>query len=92
MEGPPVSSDDEIRIHPKRKAHPEQKFIFVGDKKLKKLQKAAWDAQWWPETKKNGLMWLAPDGAGQVMLHGTSSDHHAYDNALGEFRRAGLDV
>lgn len=37
-------------------------------------------------------MWLAPDGTGQVMLHATTSDHHAYANALAEFRKAGLDA
>ena len=60
-----MSRDDEIPIHPKRRAHPNQQFICVGDKSLKKLQKAAWDANWWPERKKNGLMWLAPDGSGK---------------------------
>jgi hypothetical protein len=70
----PVSSDEDIPIHPKRKAHPEQQFIFVGDKKLKKLQKAAWDAKWWPERKKNGIMWLASDETGHVMAHGSNSD------------------
>ena len=79
-------------MHPKRRANDAQQFISVGDKALKKLQKAAWDAGWWPEMKKSGIMWLAPDGAGQVMLHGSSSDHHAYANALGEFRKAGLEV
>jgi hypothetical protein len=87
-----MSRAEEISIHPKRKAHPEQQFSHVGDKKLKELQKAAWDAGWWPEKKKNGLMWLAPDGTGQVMLHATSSDHHAFANARNEFRKAGLDL
>lgn len=87
-----MSSDDEVPIHPKRKANPGAQFSFVGDKKLKKLQKAAWDANWWPEPKKNGIMWLAPDCAGQVMLHRSSSDHHALENALAEFRKAGLQV
>lgn len=77
-------------IHPKREANPDQQFIHVGDKDLKKLQKKAWNAGWWPTKKKNGIMWLAPDGTGHVMLHGSDSDHHAYDNALGEFRNAGL--
>jgi hypothetical protein len=57
---------------------------------LKKLQKKAWNAGWWPAKKKNGILWLAPGGSGHVMLHGSSSDHHAYDNALAEFRNAGL--
>lgn len=87
-----MSQDDEIPIHPKRKANPTAQFSYVGDKKLKKLQKEAWNAGWWAEPKKSGIMWLAPDGAGQVMLHGSSSDHHAYDNALAEFRKAGLQV
>lgn len=87
-----MSPTDEDPIHPKRAANPDQQFIHVGDKKLKKLQKAAWEANWWPEPKKNGIMWLAPDGSGQVMLHGSSSDHHAHANALGEFRKAGLKV
>ncbi len=85
-----MSSDDQV--HPKRKDNPAQEFIFVGDKKLKKLQKDAWAAGWWAEKKKNGIMWLAPDCAGQVMLHGSSSDHHAFDNALAAFRKAGLQV
>jgi hypothetical protein len=54
-----VSADDEMPVHPKREARPEQEFFYVGDKKLKKLQKAAWNANWWPERKKNGIMWLA---------------------------------
>ncbi len=85
-------SSDDVPIHPKRRANPEQGFLYVGDKRLKKLQKLAWDANWWPERKKNGIMWLAPDQSGQVMLHGSASDHHAYDNALAEFRKAGLEV
>jgi hypothetical protein len=87
-----MSSDDEIPTHPKRKAHPEQKFLYVGDKDLKKLQKAAWDAGWWPDTKKNGIMWLSPDGTGHVMLHASNSDHRAFANARKEFRNAGLEV
>lgn len=78
--------------HPKRIASPGQGFVYVGDKQLKKLQKTAWDAGWWPAEKKSGIMWLAPDGTGQVMLHATTSDHHAYANALSEFRKAGLDA
>lgn len=60
--------------HPKRIASPGQGFVYVGDKQLKKLQKTAWDAGWWPAEKKSGIMWLAPDGTGQVMLHATTSD------------------
>lgn len=78
--------------HPKRIANPDQGFIYVGDKELKKLQKRAWEAGWWPAEKKAGIMWLAPDAVGQVMLHGSSSDHHAYANAVAAFRAAGLDV
>lgn len=79
-------------MHPKRIANPDQGFIYVGDKQLRKLQKVAWEAGWWPDQKKKGILWMAPDGVGQVMLHGTSSDHHAYPNALAEFRKAGLDA
>lgn len=85
-------SGDDDEMHPKRKANPAQGFTFVGDKQLKKLQKEAWNAGWWAEPKKSGIMWLAPDGVGQVMLHDSSSDHHAFDNALAEFRKAGLQV
>lgn len=87
-----MSSDDDIPTHPKRQAHPEQQFDSVGDKRLRRLQKVAWDAGWWPERKRNGIMWLAPDGSGQVMLHGSASDHRAHDNAVAEFRKAGLEV
>jgi len=39
-------------LHPQRIAHPNQAFFAVGDKDLKKLQKAAWRAGWWPDKKK----------------------------------------
>ena len=78
--------------HPKRVTHPEQPFIYVGDKDLKKIQRAAWDAGWWPERKKSGIMWRAPNDAGHVMLHGTSRGGRAFENALAQFRRAGLDI
>jgi hypothetical protein len=68
-----VSSEGDDPIHPKRAANPAQPPIYVGDQKLKKLQRTAWEAGWWPEPKKNGIMWLAPDGSGQAMLHGSSS-------------------
>jgi hypothetical protein len=79
-------------LHPKRKANPDQKFIYAGDKKLKDVQKVAWDAGWWPERKKMGIMWLAPTGGGHVMVHSSSSDHRALDNALSLFRSAGLEI
>jgi hypothetical protein len=79
-------------MHPKRIANPRQDFIFVGGKELKKIQKAAWNAGWWPERKKNGVLWFASDGAGQVMLHSSASDRHALANAVSEFRKAGLDI
>lgn len=79
-------------MHPKRIAEPDQGFIYVGDKELKKLQKIAWEAGWWPAPKKKGILWQAPDRVGQVMLHATSSDHRAYNNALAAFRDAGLDA
>jgi len=60
--------------------------------RLKKLQRRAWDAGWWPERKKKGILWLAPDEGGQVMLHGSASDHRAYDNAVALFRSAGLET
>ena len=78
-------------MHPKRIDNPDQGFIHAGDKQLKKLQKAAWSAGWWPAPKKSGILWLAPDGVGQVMVHRTASDHRAYDNVRGLFRDAGLD-
>jgi hypothetical protein len=83
----PVRSEGDDPIHPKRAANPAQPPIYVGDKKLKKLQRTAWEAGWWPEPKKNGIMWLAPDGSGQVMLHGSSSDHHAHDTHSLNFAR-----
>lgn len=85
-------TEEDTALHPKRVANENQSFIYVGDKAFKKLQKKAWDAGWWPEQKKKGILWMAPDEAGQVMIHGTSSDHHAYDNTVGEFRRNGLDT
>lgn len=78
--------------HPKRLEHPEQALITVGGKRLKKLQRVAWKAGWWPAKKKSGILWMAPDGVGQVMLHGSDSDHHAFDNAVAQFRAAGLTV
>ena len=77
-------------MHPKRAANRDQPFIHVGDKKLKILQKAAWEAGWWPERKGNGIMW--PMGTGHVMVHGSNSDHHALANLTSEFRKAGLKV
>ncbi len=79
-------------LHPKRVENERQSFVFVGDKELKRLQQAAWKAGWWPEQKKSGILWLAPDGVGQVLLHGSASDHHAYKNARGLFHKAGLAV
>lgn len=78
--------------HPLRNDNPNHQFDYVGDKDLKKLQKKAWDAGWWPKRKKSGIMWLAPDGVGHVTLHNTSSDNHAYDNACSQFKAAGLKV
>jgi hypothetical protein len=78
-------------FHEKRIEHPDQLFIWAGDKELKKLQKTAWEAGWWPSKKKKGIMWMGPNGA-QVMVHGTPSDGHAYPNMLGEFRKQGLDA
>jgi hypothetical protein len=83
--------DDDKPIHPKRRVEPPPEFDYVGDKQLKKLQKCAWEAGWYPERKKKGIMWFAPDGVGHVMLHGSNSDHHAYKNLRSEFRSAGLD-
>jgi hypothetical protein len=80
------------QLHPKRTANPNRLFDAVGDKQLKKVQKVAWDAGWWPERKKSGILWLAPDQVNQVMLHGSASDRHALANARSEFRKAGLDV
>jgi hypothetical protein len=52
-----------------RSADTERRFInSVGNKDLKKLQKKAWNAGWWPERKKSGILWLAPQD-GHVMLH-----------------------
>lgn len=84
--------DTDNEEHPKRRASLDQQFIHVGDKDLKKLQKRAWDAGWWPERKKSGIMWFAPNGADHVMVHGSSSDHHAFANVRKEFRNAGLDA
>lgn len=84
-----ASEDEE---HPKRRANPDQQFIHVGDKDLKRPQRAAWQAGWWPERKKSGIMWFAPIGGGHVMVHGSSSDRHAFANVRKEFRNAGLDV
>ena len=85
-------NEDDNELHPKRVANKRQGFVAVGDKRLKKLQKLAWQAGWWPEQKKKGILWMAPNQVGQVMVHGSNSDHHAYDNLVGEFRKAGLDV
>jgi len=87
-----MGTSDEMPVHPKRGASRTQQFIFVGDKDLRKLQKAAWDAGWWPENKKRGIMWQAPDTVRHVMVHRSNSDHHAYANLLAEFRSAGLQV
>jgi hypothetical protein len=78
--------------HPKRIENPDQDFIYVGNKDLKKVQKKAWDAGWWPAQKKSGILWRHPDETGQVMLHGTASDRHALENAISLFRKAGLDI
>jgi hypothetical protein len=85
-------TEDDNELHPKRAANPDQAFTHVRDKHLKKVQKRAWDAGWWPAQKKSGILWQAPDGVGQVMLHGTASDHHAFENAVAEFRKAGLNI
>lgn len=81
-----------IAKHPKRLKNRDQAFVSVGDKDLKKVQKKAWDAGWWPAVKRNGIMWFAPDEIGQVMLHGSSSDRHALSNAVRDFQKAGLNI
>jgi hypothetical protein len=78
--------------HPKRLEDPDKAFVHVGDKRLKKLQKQAWEAGWWPEEKRDGIMWQSPDRRFQVMIHRSDSDHRAFDNAAALFRRFGLDV
>lgn len=87
-----TTTDNEPAQHPKRLANPKATFVHAGDKRLKKIQKAAWDAGWWPAEKKSGIMWQSPDGRHQVMLHRTDSDHRAYDNAVAQFRAAGLKL
>jgi len=87
-----IAMADDEQLHPKRRANPTMKFDSVGGKELKRVQKVAWAAGWWPKRTKKGIMWFAPDGVGQVLLHGTSSDHHATANAVAAFRKAGLDV
>jgi hypothetical protein len=78
--------------HPKRIENRDQKFISVGDKDLKKLQRKAWDAGWWPAAKKSGILWQAPDKIGQAMVHATANGPRAFNNIRGIFREAGLDV
>lgn len=87
-----TTEDDVEQEHHLRVANPQQKFIWVGDKKLKRLQKIAWDAGWWPKETKSGIMWRAPGDAGQVAIHGTNSDHRAIRNLTSEFRKAGLKI
>lgn len=82
----------DVPKHPKRAEDPDQPFIYVGDKDLKKVQRAAWDAWWWPVRKKSGIMWFAPDEDGHVMVHGSSRGGRAFENAVAQFRRAGLDI
>jgi hypothetical protein len=84
--------EDERTLHPKREQYTDQDFIYVGKKDFKRVQKAAWDAGWWPAQKRSGLMWQSPDQRFQVMVHGTSSDHHAFNNMVAEFRKAGLKI
>lgn len=79
-------------LHPERGGPRDKGFIYVGKKDLKKVQKAAWDAGWFPVRKKNGIMWQHPTNGKHVTLHGTSSDHHAYANAVARFRDAGLEI
>jgi hypothetical protein len=89
----PKPPDEPPDLHPKRRAHPQQKFVSAGHKDLKAMQRAAWDAGWWPRLARSGaILWLAPDGKGQVMVHGSASDHRAGDNLRAQFRKAGLDV
>lgn len=78
--------------HPKRLKDPNKAFAYVGDKRLKKLQKQAWEAGWWPDEKRDGIMWQSPDRRFQVMIHRTDSDRRAFDNAAALFRRFGLEV
>jgi hypothetical protein len=87
-----VPPNDDIPIHPKRLANPDQTFIWAGDKDRKALQRKAWDANWWPERKKKGVMWFSPDLASHVMVHETDSDYRAAANSRRDFRLAGLDV
>ena len=88
MQGKPPNSTKEKE--PPDELRPP--FIWVGKKDLKKVQERAWDAGWRPVKKKNGVMWFGPEGTEHVMLHESSSDHHALDNAVSDFRKAGLDI
>lgn len=85
-------TDEDPVQHPRRLEYPDQGFVWIGDKDLKKLQKKAWDAGWWPQQKKNAIAWLAPIGGDSVLLHGTSTDHRAYKNARALFKKHGLNV
>jgi hypothetical protein len=78
--------------HPKRLARPDKAFVYVGDKRVKRLQRQAWEAGWWPEEKRDGILWQSPDQRFQVMIHRTGSDRRAFDNVAARFRRFGLDV
>jgi hypothetical protein len=81
-----------VPMHPKRIGDPPPTFDYVGDKALKKLQRKVWDEGWFPERTKKGIRWLSPNLVNHVQLHGTASDHRAYDNAKALFRQFGVDV
>lgn len=82
--------DEDAQLHPRRLANSDKKFDAVGGKDERAIQRKAWDAGWWPERKRSGILWMSPDERAQVMVHGTASDHRAIRNLTGEFRKAGL--
>ena len=59
--------------HPKRLEDPDKAFVYVGDKRLKKLQKQVWEAGWWPEEKRDGSCGSRLTGASRSWFIGPTA-------------------
>jgi hypothetical protein len=65
--------------------------VASAKKELKEIVKAAGEQGWRVKTtKRQHLLFLAPDGINKVTAGGTPSDHRALDNLLSDLRRYGF--
>jgi hypothetical protein len=59
------------------------------DRDWKRIVAAAREQGWRAVDTKDGVMLLAPNGTGKVMIHRTPSDRRSIRHTLGDLRREG---